>query len=582
VVVTHPQCQAAAALDERLGDPDDAGRIFSYQRCAALDAREEFPADICRELDFLGVPRHYVPVAAGGDLRRYDHALQMLRVIARRDLTVAIAHAKTFLGSASVWIGGSPEQRRRLGGEVTGGAVVSWALTEREHGSDLLAGEVTADAVGDGYRLHGEKWLINNATRGHLICVLARTDPQPGPRSLSVLLVDKRALAPGSHRPLAGERLHGIRGADISGIRFVDARVGPDAVVGRVGEGVEIVLKSLQLTRVLCAGLSLGAADHGVGLALEYARSRHRFGHPIADLPQTRRLLGQAFADLLLVEAVTIVAGRAVHALPAELAPVSAATKYLLPTVVQRALATLGEVIGARSLLTDDTFAAGRFQKLSRDHRLVGIFDGSTIVNLHALITQFPFLARARHRDRYDETGLAMATDLDRDLPEFEPDRLTLVPRHGSSLLTALPATIGYVTRAAERGEVPGTLAGHATALAARAESVLREVAGYRPTARDHSMHAFGLAEDFARCLAAAAVLRLFTANRDSVGTGPTASLWRQGLWLEAALTRLREQLDPGTVPDSDVFERLAAAVDAQYADGLTISLLPYPARPWG
>jgi alkylation response protein AidB-like acyl-CoA dehydrogenase len=577
--VTHPLFEAAAALDRSLGDPNDPGRIFSYRRCAALDAREEFPVDICRELDLLDIPRHYVPVSAGGALHRYDHAVQMLRAIARRDLTVAIAHGKTFLGAAPVWIAGSPAQRRQLGDDVSRGAIVSWGLTEREHGSDLLATGVTARPAGDGYRLDGEKWLINNATRGHLICVLARTDPQPGPRSLSLLLVDKRALAPGSHRPLPAERLHGIRGADISGIRFVDAHVGPQAVVGRPGEGLETVLKTLQLTRVLCAALSLGAADHGVALALGYARGQRRFGHPLIELPQTRRLLAQSCADLLLAEAVTIVAGRAIHALPAELFPISAATKYLVPTVVQRALGVLGEVVGARSLLSDDTFEAGRFQKLCRDHRLVGIFDGSTVVNLYALITQFPFLSR--RRDRCDEPGLAMATDLERDLPELDPDRLMLIPRHGCSLVHALPALVAQVAGAADRGDVPDSLAELAGALAARADAVLRGIGGYRPTARDHGMHAFGLAEEYARCLAAAAALRLWWANRDGAGGGPTKPLWYRGLWLEAVLTRIREQLDPGTVAGTDVFERLAAAVDALHADGLAVSLLGYPDQAW-
>ena len=52
------------------------------------------------------------------------------------------------------------------------------------------------------WRLDGEKWLINNATRGQLMCVLARTDPAGGPRGFSLFLVDKRELADGSFRCL--------------------------------------------------------------------------------------------------------------------------------------------------------------------------------------------------------------------------------------------------------------------------------------------------------------------------------------------------------------------------------------------
>jgi hypothetical protein len=68
----------------------------------------------------------------------------------------------------------------------------------------------------------------------------------------------------------------------------------------------------------------------------------------------------------------------------------------------------------------------------------------------------------------------------------------------------------------------------------------------------------------------------LWLANRESAGAGPTGPLWLRGLWLEAVLARLRDQLDSGTACGADVFERLAAVVEAQQAAGLALSLLPY------
>ena len=130
----------AAELDRALGDPDDPGRLFSHQRIAALDEREEFPREICRELDVLGLPAHYVPAEHGGALHAYPDSLALMRVVARRDLTTAIAHGKTFLGAVSVWVAGSPAQVQALAARILDGGVVSWGLTERDHGSDLLAG----------------------------------------------------------------------------------------------------------------------------------------------------------------------------------------------------------------------------------------------------------------------------------------------------------------------------------------------------------------------------------------------------------------------------------------------------------
>ncbi|MEE3918904.1 hypothetical protein V2I01_12200 [Micromonospora sp. BRA006-A] len=70
-------------------------------------------------------------------------------MVARRDLTTAIGHGKTFLGAASVWARSPRDeadlaQARALAGTVLAGVPVCWALTEPGHGSDLLGGEVAA------------------------------------------------------------------------------------------------------------------------------------------------------------------------------------------------------------------------------------------------------------------------------------------------------------------------------------------------------------------------------------------------------------------------------------------------------
>src|SRR5260370_34971741 len=102
-------------------------------------------------------------------------------MIARRDPTVGIAHAKAYLGAVAAWVGAERGQARRIGAEIIGGAVVSLGLTEREHGSDLLAGELSASPTSEGYSARGEKWLINNASPVQLGFVLARNSSGGGP-----------------------------------------------------------------------------------------------------------------------------------------------------------------------------------------------------------------------------------------------------------------------------------------------------------------------------------------------------------------------------------------------------------------
>src|SRR5690348_6813855 len=104
----------AEALEATLGDPSASDTLFSFHHAVELDEREEFPAEQCRLLEEWGLQDYYVPLQYGGKMRRFDEMLALVRVVSRRDLSVAIAHCKTMLGASPVWIAGTEEQRRTL------------------------------------------------------------------------------------------------------------------------------------------------------------------------------------------------------------------------------------------------------------------------------------------------------------------------------------------------------------------------------------------------------------------------------------------------------------------------------------
>lgn len=559
-------------LEERLGDPSDESNPFSYARSAELDRAEAFPADSCRELDALGVPRWFVPVRHGGALRSSEELLQLIRTLGRRDFTVALGHVKTYLGAVSVWVAGRPEQAAALGGRVADGAVVSLALTEREHGSDVLAGELRAERSASGWRLDGEKWLINNATRAELLCVLARTDPKGGSRGFSMFLVDKARLEHGSWRALDKVPTHGVRGADISGIAFDGAELPEDALVGAEGEGLEVILKGFQITRTLCSAMSLGMTDHALRIALDFARSHRLYQRRLADLPHTARTLAEAYADLLAMEAASLVATRSAHTLTEELSAVSAVVKYLVPTLGDEVIGALRSALGARAMLVDD-FADGAFQKLERDHRIVGIFDGSTAVNLNSLVNQFPVLIRGWRGHLADSGAVAAAARLDGPVPELDHGRLTLYARAGIAVVQSLPEA---VERA--RTLAPPAVAARAERLLALAGELHGELAAHRHTARAVPPEAFASARRYALVYAGAAALHLWLEN---TGTGrATGPLWQDAAWLDAVLARLNRRLTgEADLDDLDgpALDALLPPLHAQYDEGLLFSLLPCP-----
>jgi alkylation response protein AidB-like acyl-CoA dehydrogenase len=509
------------------GDADDETEIFSRAAGAALDEREAFPTAVCRRLDALGVPAWYVPVRYGGSWRRHDELIHLVRTLSRRDLTVAVAHVKTFLGAVSVWLGGSEEQCRRLAGRVLAGAPVAWGLSEPDHGSDLMATETAAVSTSDGFRLTGRKQPVNNATRSELVCVLARTGADRDPRGLSLFLVDKRQLPDSTFRCRPKLLTHGIRGADISGIEFMAAPLGPDALIGRLGGGLETVLRALQLTRVMCTGLSLGAADHALSLAHRFAAHRRLYDRALIDMPQVRRSLGEHCARALLAESVGLLAGRLAHALPDELPVVSAVAKAFVPAVVDELVTGCAELLGARAFLTD-VYAHGAFAKLERDHRIVSIFDGNAAVNRNALINHFAVLARGWRTGTAESALVRRAAALDTDLDDIRG--LVLASRTGCSVVQALPAAVA---------ELPGSLRPLGTALVNETDTLHKEMADQRPSVRGGTAEAFDLAARYEWCFAAASAIQIWLANQTgrSVGTDTAAVWWRDACWLRAVLT---------------------------------------------
>ncbi|MFD0140225.1 acyl-CoA dehydrogenase family protein [Streptomyces sp. NPDC127159] len=555
-------------LDRFLRESDSGDGLLSPGAMAALDREERFPAEVCRALDDFGLAAHYADARHGGLLDDHVELVQLLRTVARRDLTVAVAHGKTFLGTAPVQVAGSPVQAAALAAEVRAGAVASWALTERDHGSDLFAGELTARRTEGGWRLDGEKWLINNATRGRFLCVLACTDERGGPRGFSLFLVDKDRLAPGSHRPLPKVRTHGIRGADISGIAFDGAVVPDEALVGAAGTGVETVLKTLQLTRTVCTALSLGALDHGLRIATEYVLGRNLYGRRLSDLPRVRRILGEAGAGLIVAEAVTTVAGRAIHTLTPEMSVIASVTKALVPTLAQDTLDQLGELLGVRGFLSD-TYLDGAFAKLDRDHRIVAVFDGSTAVNRSLLIDHFPALARSWRQGTANRDGVIATLPGSPPCP-FDPSRLRLLSTRGCSLVQLLPEALNRLRAAVRQGQLPPEVARMADELAGLAEAVHTGMEHQERTVRDVPQSAFDLAAQYELSFAAATLVHLWL---DSARTP------YDGLWLQAGLTLVLNRL--GIAVDetrATAFDRLADRLLAT-AGGAPLSLSAHPAQ---
>jgi acyl-CoA dehydrogenase len=69
----------------------------------------------------------------------------------------------TILGLGPIWMSGNEEAKRKASDLLRQGDVFAFGLSEKQHGADVYATEMTLYPEGDGWRARGGKYYIGNA-----------------------------------------------------------------------------------------------------------------------------------------------------------------------------------------------------------------------------------------------------------------------------------------------------------------------------------------------------------------------------------------------------------------------------------
>jgi alkylation response protein AidB-like acyl-CoA dehydrogenase len=551
-----PAHAAARDLERALGDPSRADAPVSFGALVEHDEREEPPSGAFEALDAWGLHAHLVPRAWGGRLTSFDELLALVRVVSRRDLVLTTGLGSTMLAAIPVWAWGGDDQRRQVADLLLGaGAFGSFAVSERDAGSDFHATTTRAEAADGGYLLRGEKWLIGNAARCAFVVTLARTRP-----SLSLLFLQPDQLPAGACRRLPRIRTLGLRGHDLGGMVFEDCPLPASALIEPAGRGMEMALTTLQFTRTMIGGMALGAADTALRLALGWGCARRLYGEPILAIPAVQALLLGSFLDILIGECVAIVTARALTLAPRRTSLWAAVTKYLVPNLCERVARDASVVLSARSYLREGV-AGGVFQKIARDVAITSIFEGTQLVQLSLIAAQLGLLVRAARRAD-TPVDLDRLCDLSSPAPAWDPPstRLRIGDPGGDDLVErwfrrpeSWPEDLEARPRA---GSALRSLRDQATAL----WTALAESAGPAD---------LSLARRYCVLHAAACCLQVWRCNRERMA--PEAA---GGEWLALCLERLAGGGDPALVRD-DLTEPVSVWMLRQLDQGELFSIVP-------
>ncbi|UZI26836.1 acyl-CoA dehydrogenase [Streptomyces sp. VB1] len=518
----------ADILERLFGDPRDPANPVGHTPILAADGRAEMFAEGEALLDGFGLNAEFVPTRYGGRLDRLDDLVEVMRAVYRRDPSLGLGYgASSLISSVNVWTSADEEQSRRVADILLGNGKIAAAYHELAHGNDMSGTEMNAASVDGGWCLNGRKEVVTNIRRASALVLFTRTGPGEGSRNHSQLLVDKERVLGGKIRYLPRHGTVGLRGVQLAGAVFEDCRLGPEALIGRQGHGLETAMRSFQVTRATLPAMMTAILDSALRATLLHVGSRSLYGRRVGDLPQVRAQLAGAFADLLACEAFSMVAVRALHLLPEVAGLYAASVKYAVAGALLRAVDRLSGVLGAEFFHRDGEQAI--FQKLLRDLKPVGFGHAARAACQTTILPQLGILARRPLNPAAPPEALFR---IDADLPEMSFGALRISSGGRDPLAASLEelaeqtAGNGDPRLAADLDGLRSELAAVRTAAAALAPRELTFTA---------TADAYGLVERYVHVLVGTACLRVWWHNRD----GSDAFL-AEPLWLRAALARVR------------------------------------------
>ncbi len=366
-----------------------AGRFdrFVERRIAALpmaeddDTAREQAREVLRRLGGEGWAA-YACLDAGGDGAHDLRSACLLRerLAAASPLADAV-FALQALGSRPLFEAGRPARLDSwVEATAAGEAMAAFAMTEPEAGSDVSAIATRAVRDGDAWRLDGRKWLISNAGIADYYVVFASTDPEAGRDGLSCFLVpaDRDGV-----RFVAAQRLsapHPLGEIELDGCR-VDA----DHLVGEVGEGFAIGMRTLDRLRPTVAAAACGMAGRALAEARRHAGEREQFGRPLDRFQLVQAALADMACELESSRLLTYRAAWEADLGRGEIAYRSAMAKLCATEAAQRVVDRAVQILGGRGVLADHPV-----DHLYRSVRALRIYEGASDIQRLVIARRLP------------------------------------------------------------------------------------------------------------------------------------------------------------------------------------------------
>jgi isovaleryl-CoA dehydrogenase len=265
-------------------------------RAADIDNSDKFPRDLWPKMGDLGLLGITVEPEDGGTGLGYLQHVIVMEEISRASASVGLSYgAHSNLCVNQIRRNGNLDQKNRfLEKLINGEHVGALAMSETGAGSDVVSMNAHAEKKTDSYIINGTKMWITNGLDADVLVVYVKTDLDMGKNGITAFIIEKGMKGFSTSQKL--DKL-GMRGSNTCELVFEDCEVPTENVLGKVNEGISVLMSGLDYERAVLAAGPLGIMQSCMDIVTPYIRERRQFGKAIGEF----QLMEGKIADMYTI-----------------------------------------------------------------------------------------------------------------------------------------------------------------------------------------------------------------------------------------------------------------------------------------